>query len=60
MKKFDVYSMTGRTEEDCKAIRAMIEAGIEMTIDEFGRVYNEGGQYIADGIEGEPGEGIAC
>ena len=52
--------MTGRTEEDCKAIRAMIEAGIEMTIDEFGRVYNEGGQYIADGIEGEPGEGIAC
>ena len=60
VKKFDIYSMTGRTEEDCRAIREMIDADIEMTIDEYGRVFNEGGQYIADGIEGEPGTGIAC
>jgi len=35
-------------EEDKKVVEKHFEEEIEMTIDEYGRVYNEGGQYIAD------------
>lgn len=60
MTKFNGYKMTGKTSEDCKAIMKHVEAQIELTIDEIGRVYNEGGQYIADAVETDEGNGILC
>lgn len=59
MRKFDIYNMTGKTEADCKAIREMIDRDIEMTVDNLGRVYNEGGIYIADAVDA-PENGIGC
>lgn len=60
MKKVDIYSIEGLTEEDNKAILNCYEQNNEMTIDEYNRVYNEGGQYIADAKEVEIGLGIGC
>ena len=60
MKKVDIFAVLGKTEEDNKAMLNCYENSIEMTIDEYGRVYNEGGQYIADAEEVEAGEGIGC
>jgi hypothetical protein len=59
-KKLNIYNHTGATEADNKAILKAVEAGIELTIDELGRVYNEGGIYIADAEETELGNGIGC
>lgn len=36
------------TEADEKAINEALVNDIELTIDEMNRVFNEGGQYIAD------------
>ena len=58
--KFDKYSMTGATPEDCAAIQKMIDAEVDMTIDAAGRVWNEGGPYIANCVDTEPGDGIGC
>jgi hypothetical protein len=60
LKKLNIYNHTGATEADNKAILKAVEAGIELTIDELGRVYNEGGIYIADAEETELGNGIGC
>jgi hypothetical protein len=60
LKKLNIYNHTGITEADNKAILEAVEAGIELTIDELGRVYNEGGIYIADAKEVEAGFGIGC
>ena len=57
MKKFNGYEMTGVTEADNKAI---MEAETDLFIDQFGRVWTEGGIYIADAIETESGNGIYC
>ena len=46
--KFDRYKMVGITPEDVEAIDNAIFGGLELFIDEFGRVFNEGGIYIAD------------
>ena len=51
MREFDMYNMRGITAKDNKAILEMIDRDIEMTVDEYDRVFNEGGQYIADMIE---------
>ncbi|NMB98104.1 MAG: hypothetical protein GYA02_16125 [Clostridiaceae bacterium] len=59
-KKLNIYNHTGITEADNKAILEAVDAGIELTIDELGRVYNEGGIYIADAEETELGNGIGC
>ena len=59
-KKLNIYNYTGVTEADNKAIMEAVENEIELTIDEFGRVYNEGGEYIADAEEVEAGDGIGC
>ena len=59
-KKLNIYNHTGATEADNKAILEAVDAGIELTIDELGRVYNEGGIYIADAEETEEGDGIGC
>lgn len=37
-----------KTEEDKIACEKAWNNEIELKIDEYGRVYNEGGQYIAD------------
>ncbi len=60
MKKVNIFAIQGKSEDDNKIMLDTNKNGIEMTIDEFGRVYNEGGQYIADAEEVEPGEGIGC
>ena len=60
LKKLNIYNHTGATEADNKAILEAVGAGIELTIDEFGRVYDESGQYIADAVETEKGDGIGC
>jgi len=59
-KKLNIYNYTGVTEADNKAILEAIENEIELEIDELGRVYNEGGIYIADAEEVEAGFGIGC
>ena len=59
-KKLNIYNYTGVTEADNKAILEAVDAGIELTIDELGRVWNEGGQYIADAEETEKGNGVGC
>jgi hypothetical protein len=60
MKKVDVFAIKGKTEEDNKVILATSKKRIEMVIDDYGRIYNEGGQYIADGEVVESGFGIGC
>jgi hypothetical protein len=60
LKKLNIYNHTGVTENDNKAILEAIENEIELEIDELGRVYNEGGIYIADAEETEKGDGIGC
>ena len=37
-----------KTEEDRVAREKAWDNEIELLVDEYGRVYNEGGQYIAD------------
>ena len=60
MKKFDIHSMTGRTVEDIAAINEALDNEIDMTVDEYDRVWTEGGIYIADAIYTELGDGIGC
>ena len=60
MKKLNIYKYKGVTEADNEAILKAIKKEIELTIDEVGRVFNEGGQYIADAEETEEGDGIGC
>ncbi len=59
-KKLNIYNHIGVTEADNKAILEAINNQIELTIDELGRVWNEGGEYIADAEETELGNGIGC
>jgi hypothetical protein len=59
-KKLNIYNYLGVTQNDNKAILEAIENEIELEIDELGRVYNEGGIYIADAEETEKGNGIGC
>ena len=60
LKKLNIYNHTGVTKADNKAIMEAVENEIELTIDELGRVWNEGGEYIADAEETEKGDGIGC
>lgn len=60
MKKVDIYAIRGKTKRDDAVMMKMNKANIKMTIDEYGRIFNEGGQYIADAAEVEPGFGIGC
>jgi len=60
MKKVNIFAIQGLTEEDNKEIQRCINKDIELSIDEYGRVFTEGGQYIADAKEVESGDGIGC
>jgi len=48
MTKVRFYEIQGLTDKDSEVIIQHAQAEIELSIDEYGRVYNEGGQYIAD------------
>ena len=48
MQKIRFYELEGVTEKDNEAILKCAREAIELSIDEYGRVYNEGGLYIAD------------
>ena len=58
MKKVDIFAIQGKTEIDNKAMLECANKDIEMTIDEHGRVFNEGDIYIANAEEVEPGDGF--
>ena len=60
MKKLNIFNYKGVTESDNRAILEAVDKEIELTVDELGRVYNEGGIYIADAEETEKGDGIGC
>lgn len=60
MKKITAYELKGLTKADNKTILDYHKQRIELSIDKYGRVYNEGGQYIADAAEVESGCGIGC
>jgi len=60
MKTVDIFAIKGMAKKDDKAMLSCNRSGIEMVIDEFGRVYNEGGQYIANAEEVESGSGAGC
>ncbi len=60
MKEFNMYEMTGATAEDIKVINEYLDRDIELTVDEYNRVFTESGIYIADCIETEEGNGIGC
>ncbi len=60
MKNFDGYTMRGVNDDDNKAILDHIDRDIELTVDEFGRVWNQVGTWIADCEEVGDGNGILC
>ena len=60
MNRVDICAIKGKTKEDDTSIMSTYAKQIEMTIDEFGRIFNEGGIYIADGEIVKPDEGIGC
>jgi predicted RNA-binding protein YlqC (UPF0109 family) len=60
MKQFNGYIMRGVTEKDNQVILKHNKKQIELFVDDFGRVFNEGGRYIADAKETEEGNGIYC
>lgn len=61
MKKFNMYSMTGVTEEDNKALLECIDDEIELWVNEqTEQVFSENGSYVADYKDIENGCGVAC
>lgn len=49
MKKIYYYDVKSyASEADERACNEAWDKEIELNVDEFGRVWNEGGQYIAD------------
>lgn len=59
-RKFDQYSMRGETEQDNKIILEYVNDDVPLFVDNAGRVWSEGGQYIAKYTDTEPGDGISC
>jgi hypothetical protein len=59
-REFDRFSMKGETADDNNVIQEHIVNDVPLFVDDAGRVWNEGGQYIARYIEVEPGNGISC
>lgn len=55
-----LYTHKGLTKADDEEIIECIVENIDMTIDEQGRVWTEGGIYIADVEYIGEGMGIAC
>lgn len=60
IRDFNKYTMIGITVEDNEVIMNCLDNDIELTVDENGRVWNSGGQWIADYTDTEIGSGLAC
>ena len=60
MKRFNGYEMKGLTASDNKIILQHKANRNNLTIDEAGKVYNEGGIYIADANDVGSGLGVYC
>ena len=57
MKKLNYWNVKEyKSEEDKIACEKAWDNEIELKVDEYGRVYNEGGQYIADVVYQESSE----
>lgn len=57
MKKLNYYDVKSyASEADEKACEKCWNKEIELNVDEYGRVFNEEGQYIADVVLLEDGE----
>lgn len=61
-KKFDIYSMRGRTAKDDKALMEYINKDMNdlLFVDDAGAVFDADDNYVANCIEGDPGDGICC
>jgi len=59
-RAFDQHAMRGETSQDDKIILEHINNEVPLFVDDAGRVWNEGGEYIAKYVEVEPGDGISC
>jgi len=60
IKDMDIWNFRGLTKKDDKEMKKRIKKDIPLLIDDDGKVYNEGGMYIADAIyDSENGVGIA-
>lgn len=55
-----VYTHKGLTKADDKVIIDCMKKHIDMTLDDVGRVWAEGGIYIADVEYAGEGLGVAC
>ena len=53
MTKYDEWTMTGKTNEDWAAIQKCLVNDIELFVDDYGRVLDSNGNYIADCKEEE-------
>lgn len=60
MKEFNIYEMIGATAEDSEIINEYLDRNVELTVDEYNRVFTESGIYVADCIETDEGNGIGC
>lgn len=60
--RFNMYTMRGASEEDNKVLNDYLNRELEdeLECDEYGRVFNASGCYIADYIETDAGDGIGC
>lgn len=61
-KKFDIYSMRGKTDADDAALMEYINKDMEdlLFVDDAGAVFDADENYVANCIEGDPGDGICC
>lgn len=61
-KKFDIYSMRGKTDADDKELMKYINEDMEdlLFVDDTGAVFDANDNYVANCIEGDPGDGICC
>lgn len=53
MKNYDEYEMAGKTVSDKKAIAKALKNGHELQVDNYDRVLDEDGNWIADCKEEE-------
>ena len=51
MRIYDPETMTGKSEADCKSIEVALDFYGELLVSGDGRVWNSGGQVVAEYIE---------
>ena len=60
--RFNMYTMKGVSEEDNNVLNEHIVRDLEdgLEVDEYGRVFDASGYYIADVVVCDAGDGIGC